>query len=177
MDAIWEFMRTIEETGFATWVREGDFFVSPFSAFYVILGVHSIGMVMVAGVMFILSLRLFGYFPQFPVSSTNQWMRIAWWGFYINAVSGLVLVIAQPRREFLTLTFDIKLLMIFLAVFTMVAMQRALANVEVVARPDGTAVEMVPPQARMMAFICNLLWLGAIISGRLIGYTQVPPPS
>jgi hypothetical protein len=74
------------------------------------------------------------------------------------------------------MTFNLKLLMIVLALATMVMMQRALRGVEVVANPNGTLAEVVPDRARIAALVSTLLWLGAILSGRLIGYTQPPPP-
>ncbi len=176
MDTIWNWLRWIESNEISTWVREGNFISEPFSAYYTMLGFHSIGMAMVVGIVLMLSLRMFGYYPNFPLASAGQWMRFAWWGFYINLTSGLLLLVAQPRREFLTMTFNLKIVMIVLGLVTMVTMQRALRRVEVVASPDGTAIEVVPEAARTAAFLCNLFWLGAIISGRLIGYTQSPPP-
>lgn len=175
MDVLWNALRWIEGTGLATWLREGDIVTGPFSAFYVTLGIHSIGMVMVVGVTFMISVRLLGYFQEFPLNSINRWMRFAWVGFYINLASGILLLVAQPRREFMTMTFNLKILMIVGAVTTMIAMQRALREGDLEASADGTAV-LVPGRARAAAMICNFFWLGAIISGRLIGYTQPPPP-
>jgi hypothetical protein len=176
IDAIWNWFIALEETGFSTWVREGDFIWLGFSAFYVILGFHSIGMGIVVGVTLMLSLRLFGYYRGLPIEGALKLMPLAWAGFTINLISGLVLFIGQPRRELLTMTFNLKILMIVLAVVTMALMQRTLRRTEVVAYADGTAVEVVPETARTMALMANLFWLAAIISGRLIGYTQPPPP-
>jgi hypothetical protein len=106
----------------------------------------------------------------------NQLMTIAWWGFIINLVSGIILFIAQPRRELLTSTFDIKIVMIILAVISMRVMQKSLDSIQVMATPDGTAIEAVPETARTAAFLTNMFWLAAIAAGRLIGYVQPPPP-
>jgi hypothetical protein len=178
MDAIrnLDFFIWLESTWLSTWAREGDFIWTGFSSFYVLLGFHSIGMAMVVGVCLVLSLRLFGYFNMLPLQAAFRLMPLAWWGFLVNLLSGIILFIGQPRRELLTITFDLKIIMIVLACITMLMMQRAIRNVEVVANADGTAVEVVPDAARTMALMANLFWLGAIISGRLIGYTQPPPP-
>ncbi len=186
MDAFWSFLEWVEQTNVSVWVREGNFITYPLSTFYIMLGFHSVGMAMVVGINFMLSLRFFGYFRNFPISMANRLMRVAWWGFYINLASGLLLFIAQPRRELLTTTFNIKILMIILAVITMVVMQRALREVDVVPtpsggiNPDGTmtaaAFEIVPDRAKTAALLINFFWLGAIIAGRLIGYVQPPPP-
>jgi hypothetical protein len=176
LDAIWNFWAQVESTDFSTWIREGDFIWTGFSTFYVILGFHSIGMAIVVGVNLMMSLRLFGYYRTIPIDGMMRAWSLAWYGFYLNLISGIALFVAQPRRELLTMTFLIKILMIILAVITMVLMQRTLKRGEIVAYADGTAVEVVPEAARTMALMINLFWLAAIISGRLIGYTQPPPP-
>jgi hypothetical protein len=178
MDAIrnLDFFIWLETTDISVWAREGDFIWTGFSSFYVLLGFHSIGMAIVVGVCLVLSLKLFGYFNTLPVQSAFRLMPLAWWGFLVNLLSGLVLFVAQPRRELLTINFDLKIIMIVLACITMLMMQRAVRGTEVIANPDGTAVEVVPDRARTMALLTNLFWLGAIIAGRLIGYTQPPPP-
>ena len=186
MTGFWNFLEWVEQTDLSVWVREGNFFVEPLSTFYIMLGFHSIGMAMVVGINFMISLRFFGFFRSFPITMANRLMKIAWWGFYINLSSGILLYIAQPRRELMTSTFNIKIFMIILAVITMVVMQRALREIEAepspsgTANPDGTmmatAVDVVPDKIKITALMIDIFWLGAIIAGRLIGYTQPPPP-
>lgn len=175
---IWNFLRSVEETDFATWLREGDFITDPMSTFYVMLGIHSIGMAMVVGVCAMLSLRLFGFQKNLTITKSDDLMTFAWWGFYINLASGVLLFIAQPRRELLTVVYWIKMLAIVLAVITMRVIQKALDKVEVVPNPDGsgTTIEVVPANARNAALLLDVLWFLAILTGRLIGYTQPPPP-
>src|ERR1700688_1313821 len=112
LDSIWNFWIWLEGTDFSTWVREGDFIWQGFSAFYVILGFHSIGMAIVVGVNLMMSLRLFGYYRGIPIDGMMKAWSLAWYGFYLNLISGIVLFIGQPRRELLTMTFLIKILMI-----------------------------------------------------------------
>jgi hypothetical protein len=176
IETIWQWFEWLELIDISTWVREGDFIWGGFSAFYVILGFHSVGMGIVVGVTLILSFRLFGYYRGLPIDGALKLMPVAWGGFVVNLISGLLLFMAQPRRELLTMTFNLKILMIVLAVVTMALLQRTLQRTEVVAYADGTAVEVVPEAARTMALMANLFWIAAIISGRLIGYTQPPPP-
>lgn len=173
---MWNFLTWLEDTGIATWVREGDFIVRPFSTFYIMLAFHSIGMSAVVGVTWVLATRIFGYIHELPLAKAVKLMPIAWWGFYINLVSGIFLFIAQPRRELLTPVFDIKILLIVLAVITMRMMEKALGDVEIVANPDGTASEVASQTARVAALCTGLFWLAAIIAGRIIGYVQPPPP-
>lgn len=175
---IWNFLKWIEETEFSTWLREGDFITDPLSTFYVMLGIHSIGMAIVVGVCMMLSSRLMGFQQETSLEKANQLMTFAWWGFYINLASGILLYIAQPRRELLTVVYWLKMLAIVLAVITMRVIQKALDKIEVVPNPDGsgTMVEVVPGRLRAAALLLDLLWISAIVTGRLIGYTQPPPP-
>jgi hypothetical protein len=175
---IWNFLTWLEQTDFSSWLREGDFVAQPFSAFYVLLGVHSIGMAIVVGVSMMLSSRLFGFQQAISIPRANQLMTLAWWGFYINLASGILLYIAQPRRELLTVVYWIKMAVIVLAVITMRVIQTALDNIEYEPAPDGsgTAVEVVPLKLRAAALMLDLCWVSAIIAGRLIGYMQPPPP-
>ena len=145
-------LRWIEETDFATWLREGDIY-EPFSTYYTLLGIHSIGMAIVVGVCVMLSARLLGFQRNLSLASSDDLMRLAWWGFYINLASGILLYIAQPRRELMTLVYWFKMIAIVFAVITMSAIQKALEKVEVVPNPDGsgTMVEVIPVRARNAA--------------------------
>lgn len=174
---IWDFLKTFEATTFATWVREGDI-VEPFSAFYTLLGAHSIGMAAVVGICWILSVRICGFQQFLSLRAANQLMRVGWWGFYLNFASGMILLSAQPRREFMTGLFWVKIGFIVMAVISMFVMQKALANIKTTPNPvrGGPPVEIVPLNLRLLAFAIDIFWIVAIVAGRLIGYTQPPPP-
>ncbi|MFO1184113.1 MAG: hypothetical protein U1E56_04935 [Bauldia sp.] len=175
-DFLWQFLARFEDTGISTWVREGYFISDPFATFYVMLGFHSIGMAAVVGISFMLSIRLFGFFRHFSVEEARKFLVIGWAGFIINLISGVLLLLAQPRRELITATFDIKILMVILACITMGMMQKAMGLTRTEVGPGGVAVEVIPDNARLLALLTNLFWLGAIVSGRVIGYLQPPPP-
>jgi len=174
---ILDFLKTLESTPFATWVREGDI-VEPFSAFYTLLGVHSIGMAAVVGVCWILSIRICGFQQFLSLRAANQLMRVGWWGLYLNFASGIILLSAQPRREFMTGLFWVKIAFIVMAVISMFVIQKALANIKTAPASvrGGPPIEIVPLNLRALAFAIDIFWIGAIVAGRLIGYTQPPPP-
>jgi len=176
-EMIWEALKRFEATDFATWVREGDI-VEPFSTFYTLLGAHSIGMAAVVGICWIVSVRIFGFHQTLSLQAANQLMRVGWWGFYLNFASGMILLSAQPRRELLTGLFWVKIAFIVMAVISMLVMQKALARIKTAPNPDpgGPPVEVVPINLRLLAFALDMFWIIAIVAGRLIGYTQPPPP-
>ena len=100
---------------------------------------------------------------------------MAWWGFYLNLASGILLLLGQPRREFLTGLFWVKMLSIVMALITMLVVQKGIANIKTVPNGNGK-IEAVPLSLRVNAFLVCIFWLIAIVAGRLIGYTQPPPP-
>jgi len=53
------FLRSIEDSGFSTWLRESD---SPF-AFYFVLLFHTFGLALLVGANGLVDLRLLGFFP------------------------------------------------------------------------------------------------------------------
>jgi hypothetical protein len=172
---VWGILAWLERTDLSVWVREGDLGSATYlPAFYVLLFVHAVGMAMAVGISLMMTARLCGVSRAFPLSAIPTFMRVAWWGFAVNAASGGLLFIGQPRRELLTPAFDIKMALIVLAGITMAMTTRALrrGTGAAVATTDG---EAVAAGARVPAAATTLLWLGAIVTGRLIAYTQPPP--
>ena len=122
-----------------------------------------------------LSARIFGFHQEFLMSKTQRLLQLAWWGFYLNLGSGILLLMGQPRRELLTGLFWVKMLFIVLAIITMVYIQKGLTHLKTVCTSNGE-IEAVPISLRIHAFLVCIFWLVAIVAGRLIGYTQPPPP-
>jgi len=184
IDAIWEFLRTVENTEFATYLREGDLGTTLYlPIFYLLLAFHSVGMAIVVGICFMLTGRMYGYVQSMPLSLIPRLINFAWWGFGVNAITGVLLFIAQPRREIRNWAFDLKIVMIVIAAVFMVLMVRALRQPRQVAIPAGATVgammvaEPIPRRARTYAVWMSIMWIGAIFTGRIIAYTQGPPPS
>jgi hypothetical protein len=111
----------------------------------------------------------------FPLSEAKRLLPLGWLGFWVNLLSGTLLFVSQPRRSLLTVMYDFKMLFVLSACLLILALGRALSEVEVVQAADGTTIEVVPERARVLALGATLLWLMAIAAGRIIGYTEPPP--
>ncbi|MFO1184099.1 MAG: hypothetical protein U1E56_04865 [Bauldia sp.] len=171
---IWKFLEGIETSTFPTWINEG-FILDTFDVYYVLLAFHSLGMAIVVGICFIISARLLGYGQAFPLADAARLLPLGWYGFALNLSSGLLLFIAKARRELVTIVYDLKMLMIVAACVTMVMLGRVIRSIEVVPQADGTYVESVPAQARLLAVTCSLFWLMAVGAGRMIAFMHPPP--
>jgi len=162
----------LEQTDLSIWMRESDW------GFPIMLCFHAVGMGLVVGISFMFSARVLGYARDFPLAAFERLFGIAWLGFAMNAVSGVLLFIGEPRRLLLTPAFLIKLALIVFAGFSVWFLMTALHGAQSRAGADaGLPRELaVTPGAKIAAIIPIVFWVGAIVAGRLIGYTIAPPP-
>jgi hypothetical protein len=165
-----ELLVWLEDTDFSVWLRESDW------GHPIVLCFHAVGMGLVVGVSFMFCARVLGYSKNFPLSGFDRLFGLSWFGFAMNAVSGVLLFVGEPRRLLATPAFLIKMVLIVLAGFSLWVLSRALygerTGTDTLARnPTVTA------GAKIAAVIPIVLWLGAIVAGRLIGYTIAPPPA
>jgi hypothetical protein len=155
------FLQTIEDTGFSTWLRESE---SPF-AFYFILLFHTFGLALLVGANMIVDLRLLGFARGIPLAPLKRLFGIMWVGFGINAVTGILLVIAYPTKSLTNIDFYVKLALIGFAVWVMQRLKSRVFGEAALSEEAMTARGVT--LARWSLF----LWFGAITAGRLLAYT------
>ncbi len=155
------FLNALEQTGFSTWLRESE---SVFG-FYFILVLHTIGLALVVGPNAAIDLRLLGLAPEIPLPPLKSWFNLMWLGLAINAVTGVVLVLAYPSKAFTNPDFYLKLTLIGFAIWNLQRMKRQVF--------DGLTQdeEAMLAKGRMLAVWSLLLWAGVITAGRLLAYT------
>jgi hypothetical protein len=151
----------LEHTDFSTWLRESPSLL----VFPTILTLHTIGMAFLAGTNVAIDLRLLGVAPGMRVGPMQRFLPLMWSGFWINALSGMLLLIAYPTKALTNWDFYVKLTFIALGLVTTVRIRR-----EVFAAPqlDSTSI---PTRWRVLATASLICWTGAIISGRLLAHT------
>ena len=155
------FLQAIENTGFSTWLRESE---SPF-AFYFILLFHTFGLALLVGANAVVDLRLLGVARAIPLAPLKRLFRIMWIGFAMNAITGILLVVAYPTKSLTNPDFYIKLALIGLAIWVMQKLNRQVFQDSSLSEP-----EMIAKGATLAKFSI-LLWFGAITAGRLLAYT------
>ena len=154
-----DFLVSLEQSRFFIWVREsGSLF-----AFPTILLLHTYGMAVLVGLVAVLDLRILGFAPALPLSPLEKFLPMLWVAFWINAVTGTILLLADATTKLTNLDFLVKMLFIALGVIV----QRMLE--QRVFRPERALDRMVPANARMLAVASLICWLGAITAGRLLG--------
>jgi hypothetical protein len=162
----------LEQTDFSLWLRESDW------AQPILLCFHAVGMGLVVGISIMFSVRVLGYAKSFPLAAFEKLFGVAWCGFALNAASGVLLFASEPRRLLATPAFLVKMGLIVLAGLSLWVLARTLEGVAAVRGGDKALPRphVVTRTARIAAIFPIILWLGAILAGRLIGYTIGPPP-
>ena len=154
-------LQTIEESGLSTWLRESE---SPF-AFYFVLLFHTFGLALLVGANAMIDLRLLGIGRDIPLAPLKRLFGIMWLGFAINAVSGMLLLIAYPTKALTNPVFYTKLTLIGFAMWIMTTLQSRVFN-------DSTLNEAATiGRGRTLAKWSLAIWIGVITAGRLLAYT------
>ena len=131
-------------------------------AFPAILSLHTIGLAFVVGINVVIALRVLGVAPVIPADELKRFMPVMWAGFWLNAVSGLVLLIGYPTKALTNPVFYLKLAFVGLGV---VIIRRMAATLFV---SGAKGVGSLKP----LAWASLVCWGGAIAAGRLLAYTH-----
>ncbi len=156
-----EFLESIQYSAFGLWVAGGD----TIFAFPTILALHTVGLGIVVGVSSLINFRLLGVARSVPLAELKGAFRVIWLGFALNATTGLVLFIAAAADKAYQKIFYVKLVFIVLALLTMRRIRRTVFA-------DSAALDgPIARKAKVLAVASLLLWMGAIVAGRLMAYT------
>ncbi len=155
-----DFLAGIEQSGFSVWVRESNSLL----AYPLILFLHTIGMGVVAGISGFIALRILGCGREVSLTDVRKMYPYMWAGFYLNAVTGVILFLIDATTKIIDPDFYIKLLFIAAAVVLMYQI-----DVKVFRDP---LLEKRPIQmnGKILAFASIVCWMGAITAGRLLAY-------
>lgn len=140
----------IESTAFSDWVRGAP----TVFAFPAILTCHTIGMGLAAGLNAAIAFRILGVAPNVPIVEMRRFLPIMWFGFWLNFVSGIVLLIAYPTKALTNPDFYLKLALIAGGVWLVGKIR--------------DRIETFPKGLAIASLVC---WGGAITAGRLLAYT------
>ena len=155
-----DFLLKLEQLPFCVWLHES----SSIWAFPMFLFMHTLGMSMIAGVGGVIDLALLGFWPKTSMKPLERLYPLMWSGFWINAVTGTILTIADASTRLTNPIFYIKMTFVFAGVAILYVMRKKVfGDPKLDERP-------LPASARGLAWISLLCWLGAITAGRLLAY-------
>lgn len=154
------FLEAIENSAFPTFVRESP----SLWAYTLVLSLHAMGLAVVVGLSAAIALRLLGLAPSIPLAPLNRMFPVMYFGFWVNALSGLALLAANATGMLANPLFYAKMILIAGGVLVM-RLLRSRVFTENLAGGGS-----LPPETRKLAMASLACWGLALIAGRLTAY-------
>ena len=154
-----QFLGWLEHSGFAMAVKES-------AVLYEIpLVLHAIGMAALVGLSTAVYLRILGLASDLPLAPMEQFFPFMYAGFWVNAVSGIVLFSLYPIKAVSNPGFFIKMGGVVLAVVCLRQIKRQVFG-------DRALLDTrpVPTRHKVLAGTALFVWLATITAGRLMAY-------
>jgi hypothetical protein len=155
-----DFLYWIEQTQFASWVRESPSIWS----FPVILLLHTVGMAFIVGVSAGIDLRILGMAPDLRLAPLEKFIPILWFGFWINAITGTMLLTADATMKLTNPDFYVKMAFIVLSLINLRMLRKYVFRDPLIETGNFSS------KARFLAWSSLFCWLVVITSGRLLAY-------
>ena len=144
-----QFLLWLERSALGSWVRES----SSLWAYPTILFAHTA-----------VDLRMLGFAERLPLAPMERFFSVMWLGFWVNALSGTLLLIADASTKLTNPVFYVKMAFVTLAVVNMVLIRRR------VFRDPALDTAPLAGPAKVLAVTSLFFWMGAITAGRLMAY-------
>jgi hypothetical protein len=154
------FLIWLESTALSQWIVGSE---SMF-AFPGILALHAIGMGFAVGICLALDLRVLGVAPGVRIAEMRRFVPVVWAAFWLNAVSGVLLLIGYPTKALTNPVFYLKLLLIGVGLWLFKRIGRRVFD-------DAGDERAQSPLVQRLAIFSLVCWVGAITAGRLLAYT------
>lgn len=155
-----EFFQWLEQTPVSVWVRESPSVL----AYPSVLLLHTIGLSLCVGVAAGIDLRIVGLAPALRLAPLDRFFPVLWAGFWINAATGVLLLMQDASTKMTNPVFYVKLVLVALAVINL-RMVRAR-----VIRDPRVDEQPISRHAKVLAATSLVLWFGAVTAGRLLAY-------
>jgi hypothetical protein len=156
------FLAFIEGSDLSEWIRGSE----SLFAFPAIITLHTIGMGFLAGGSTAIDLRVLGVAPGISLGAMGRFMPLLWLAFAVNAVTGILLLIAYPTKALTNPVFYVKVGLIALAVGLLHRIGTTVLRTGDVERQPSIG------NAKALALTSIGAWIALIAAGRLLAYTH-----
>ncbi len=159
---------------FAEWLSQTSLSLIVQSHEWVIPTVQSLHIVAIAGALgsvFMIDLRVLGWAwrDQTLTQSTARFGPWLSWALCVQLVTGAGMVVGEPARELLALSFWLKMGLVALGTVIALVFQRSLRRHE----SHWETALVNQPRIKALAVVTLLIWACVVVLGRLIAYDYV----
>ena len=151
----------IENLSLSIWLRESP----SLWGFPFVLILHTVGLAFLVGSSVAVNVRVLGFARGVPFGPLSRYFTVMWCGFWLNAFSGVLLLLAYPTKALTNPLFYLKLGFIAVAV-TLVRQIRGRIGLSLPAAGEPDT------RLRRMAWASVSCWVISIAAGRFLAYTH-----
>ena len=153
-------LQWLEGSSFSLWLKESP----SIWAYPTLLFLHTVGLSFSVGPSVVIDLRLLGAGRRLPILPLDGFFKVIWIGFWVNAVSGTILFVADATGKLANPAFYVKMSFVFAAIAVMVVMRRRVFRDPDLDNKPDTAL------GQYLAVASIVCWFGAITAGRFMTY-------
>jgi len=150
----------LAQTPYATWVRE-SLWGWPLS-----LTLHAFGNAAVVGLIFIISLRLLGFFRTIPYASLSKLFPIIWIAIVVQALSGASLWMTKPDQYMRDGMFLTKFTLVLIGIVVTWYFQNTIKQEAAAWEAAG----ITSSRGVKFAAAAAIAWAAVLVAGRLTAY-------
>jgi uncharacterized protein DUF6644 len=153
-----DLLASLEASAFSTWLRESP----SVWAYPTVLTLHTLGLGVLVGANWMVDLRILGVARAVPIGILSRAFPIMWAGFWLNAISGVLLLVADPTKGLIPI-FLWKLGVIAVGVAFILLLKRKVYG-------RGVEMDSASVGVKTMAALSLVIWIAAIATGRWMAY-------
>jgi uncharacterized membrane protein YkvI len=133
-----------------------------------IQSIHIIAIGILMGSIFLINLRVLGWAgrDQSLVTTTQRYAPWMWGSLVVLTISGIAMIVSEPARELLSLSFWVKMVLLAIGILVAIAFQISL-------RRNAAAWEtslVSRGRVRTAAVVTFLIWCAVAVMGRMIAF-------
>ncbi len=151
----------LENSAFSEWARGESLWGWPFA-----LTVHALGTAIVIGFIFIIGLRLLGFFRTIPLTSLRGLFPVVWVAVVLQFLSGFTLWMTKPSKYVTDGAFLIK----FSLVCTGLVVTWFYFNTMRRESPEWEAKGVISQRGYRFVAATVVWWAAVLVAGRLTAY-------
>lgn len=129
---------------------------------------HFVGMSLLIGSLLVVDLRMAGHFRSLDLIATHKLLPVAFIGFGLNLVTGVLFFCGDPMRYAVHAGFQLKMILVIVAGLNALLYYWKIKPGMGSWDPEGDS----PMLARVVAYVSLATWTGVLLLGRLIPYVS-----
>lgn len=131
---------------------------------------HFIGLCMLVGSLLVVDLKIIGFNKGTFFGSIKNFIFVTLIGFTINLITGIAFLFGDPNRYFFNPSFQLKMLLIFLAIVNALYLSFRMHKIKLVGQMYQST--STPIDIKIVAGFSLILWACVIVLGRFIPYVE-----